>query len=244
MPQAFSGSREVIVAGPPRDSNADGVKSFFWLFDALVHLGLWLLLITFFAILADLAAAYFCWRDDPVADMEALVRYYLEQTTDPELAQQAADAAYWSWFGWTGIDASARAWPAGMQPAQGLGSVWRPMLFGDARTGLIVAMYGVRLFGIRAAMLAMTVPQFTLAMVVAVVDGLVARYVRRAQGGHESATRYHHAKRLLMFGLIPVLAIIWLVAPVELPIDALFWPVSLAVVLALRTMARFYKKYL
>ncbi|MGF6874082.1 DUF4400 domain-containing protein [Paraburkholderia sp. MM5477-R1] len=243
MPQAFSGRRQIIVTGPPRDSNADGVKSFFWLFDTLIHLGLWLLLITFFAVLADLAAAWFWWRDDPVGGIEALVRYYLEQTTDPELAQQVADAAYWSWFGWTGIDASARAWQAGIQPTQGLASVWRPMFFGDPHAGLIVAMYGVRLFGIRAAMLAMTVPQFTLAMVVAVVDGLVARYVRRAQGAHESATRYHHAKRLLIFGLIPVLAIVWLVSPVKLPIDALFWPVSLAVVMALWTMARFYKKY-
>jgi len=114
------------VSGPPRDSNADGVKSFFWLFDTLIHVGLWLLLITFFSILADLAAAWFWWRDDPVGGIEALVRYYLEQTTDPELAQQAADAAYWSWFGWTGIDASARAWQAGVQPTQSLASVWRP----------------------------------------------------------------------------------------------------------------------
>jgi uncharacterized membrane protein len=244
MPQAFCAHRRIIMAGRARDTNADGVKSFFWLFDALVHLGLWFLLITFFAVLADLAAAYFLWRDDPVAGIEALVRYYLEQTTDPELARKAADAAYWSWFGWTGIDASARAWQAGAQPTQGLGSVWRPMFLGEARTGLIVVMDGVRLFGIRAAMLAMTVPQFTLAMVVAVADGLVARYVRRSQGGHESATRYHHAKGLLMFGLIPVVAIVWLVAPVELPIDALFWPASVAMVLALWTMARFYKKYL
>jgi hypothetical protein len=232
------------VAGQARSSNADGVRSFFWLFDTIVHLGLWLLLITFFAVLVDLVAAYLWWRDDPVAGIEALIRYYLAQTTDPELARQAADATYWSWFGWTGIDASARGWQADAATTHSLAGVWRPMMSGVLHTGLIVAMDAVRLFGIRAAMLAMTVPQFALAMVVAVVDGLVSRYIRRAQGGHESATRYHHAKALLLFGLIPVLAIVWLVAPVELPIDVLFWPVSLAVVFALWNMARFYKKYL
>nr|WP_308835590.1 DUF4400 domain-containing protein [Trinickia symbiotica] len=55
-------------------------------------------------------------------------------------------------------------------------------------------------------------PQFVLAVAVAFTDGLVARHVRRVQGGHESATRYHHAKHLLMFGVIPLGAIIWLVA--------------------------------
>ncbi|MBR8428285.1 MULTISPECIES: DUF4400 domain-containing protein [Burkholderia] len=227
-----------------RDSNADGVKSFFWIVDLAIHTALWLLLASFLSVLADLGAAHFFWRDDPVGGIEALVRYYLGQTTDPELTRRAADLAYWSWFGWTGVDASARAWQAGTLPAQGLGSMLRPAFSGSTREALIVAMYGIKLLGIRAAMLVMTIPQFLLAIAVALADGLVARHVRREQGGHESATRYHHAKHLLMFGVIPLTAIIWLVVPLRLPVYLLFWPVSVMILIAVWNMAKYFKKYM
>ncbi|MCA8057149.1 MULTISPECIES: DUF4400 domain-containing protein [Burkholderia cepacia complex] len=231
------------MAGKTRDGNADGVKSFFWVVDLAIHLVLWLLLASILSLLADLLAAHFLWRDDPVGGVRALLRYYLKETTDPGLAASAADLAYWSWFGWTGIDASARAWEAGVLPAQGLGSYLRPAFSGATREGLVVAMYGIKLFGVRIAMLAMTVPQFVLAIAVALADGLVSREVRRAQGGHESATRYHHAKHLLMFGVIPLTAIVWLVAPVQLPVWLLFWPVSMLIVMAVWNMGKYYKKY-
>ncbi|MEM5435942.1 DUF4400 domain-containing protein [Paraburkholderia diazotrophica] len=226
-----------------RDGNAEGVKSFFWIVDLAIHVSLWLLLASVLAVLADLAAARALWPDDPVGGMQELLHFYLNETTDPGLAARAADAAYWSWFGWTGIDASARAWEAGVLPSHGLGSYLRPAFTGATREALVVAMVGVKLFGVRIAMLAMTVPQFVLAIVVAVADGLVARHVRRAQGGHESATRYHHAKRFLTFGVIPLTAVIWLVAPVRLPIHLLFWPVSLMSVIAAWNMAKYFKKY-
>lgn len=226
-----------------RDGNADGVKSFFWIVDLAIHAMLWLLLASLLSVLADVAAAHFLWRDDPVAGIETLVRYYAGQTSDPELSEHAADLAYWSWFGWTGVDASARAWQTGTLPAQGLGSMLRPAFAGSTRDVLIVAMYGMKLFGIRASMLLMTIPQFILAIAVALTDGLVARHVRRAQGGHESATRYHHAKRGIAFGVIPLTATLWLVAPLRLPVYLLFWPVSVMMLLAVWNMAKYFKKY-
>lgn len=226
-----------------RDGNADGVKSFFWIVDLAIHAMLWLVLASLLSVLADVAAAHFFWRDDPVGGIETLLRYYLEQTSDHELASRAADLAYWSWFGWTGVDASARAWQAGKLPAQGLGSMLRPAFTGSAREVLIVAMVGMKLFGVRVSMLLMTIPQFVLAVVVALTDGLVARHVRRAQGGHESATRYHHAKHGLAFGVIPLTAIVWLVAPLCLPVYLLFWPVSVMMLLAVWNMAKYFKKY-
>lgn len=231
------------MAAKTRDGNADGVKSFFWIVDLAIHVALWLLLAGILAVLADLVAAHFLWRADPVGGMQALLRYYLNETTDPVLAARAADFAYWTWFGWTGIDASARAWEAGVLPSHGLGSYLRPAFSGATREALVVAMYGIKLFGVRIAMLAMTVPQFVLAIAVAVADGLTARDVRRAQGGHESATRYHHAKRFLTFGVIPLTAVIWLGAPVRLPIWLLFWPVSIMIVIAVWNMAKYFKKY-
>ncbi|KVL19472.1 DUF4400 domain-containing protein [Burkholderia sp. MSMB1826] len=231
------------MAAKTRDGNADSVKSFFWIVDLAIHVALWLLLASILAVIADLVAAHLLWRDDPVGAVQALLRYYLNETTDPDMAARAADGAYWSWFGWTGIDASARAWEAGVLPSHGLGSYLRPAFSGATREALMVAMVGLKLFGVRIAMLAMTIPQFALAIAVALVDGLIARDARRAQGGHESATRYHHAKHLLMFGVIPLTSIIWLVAPVQLPIWLLFWPVSIMIVIAVWNMAKYFKKY-
>ncbi|REG58549.1 uncharacterized protein DUF4400 [Paraburkholderia sp. BL6669N2] len=226
-----------------RDGNADGVKSFFWIVDLAIQIALWLLLASILAVLADLAVAHYLWRADPVGGMQELLHFYLNETTDPGLAARAADVAYWSWFGWTGIDASARAWGAGVLPSHGLESYLRPAFTGATRESLVVAMVGVELFGVRIAMLSMTVPQFVLAIVVAVADGLVARHVRRAQGGHESATRYHHATRFLTFGVVPLTAMIWLVAPVPIPVWLLFWPVSIMIVMAVWNMAKYFKKY-
>ena len=73
----------------------------------------------------------------------------------------------------------------------------------------------------------MTLPQFGLPMLVAMTDGLVARHVRRARGGHESATHFHRARRLLLFGLSSLVATVWIVVLAPLPIEGLFWPVSL-----------------
>ncbi|SMG61068.1 DUF4400 domain-containing protein [Paraburkholderia susongensis] len=227
-----------------RDGNADGVKSFFWIVDLTIHGLLWLLLASLLSVLADIAAAHFFWVDDPVGSIEALVRYYLDQTSDRELARRAADLAYWSWFGWTGVDASARAWQAGTLPERGLGSMLHPAFAGSTREVLIVAMAGIKLFGVRVSMLLMTIPQFVLASAVALTDGLVARHVRRAQGGHESATRYHHAKHGLAFGVIPLTAFLWLVVPLCLPVYLLFWPVSVMMLLAVWNMAKYFKKYI
>lgn len=231
------------MAAKTRDGNADGVKSFFWIVDLAIHVALWLLLASILAVLADLVAAHFLWRDDPVGGVQALLRYYVSETTNPDMAARAADAAYWSWFGWTGIDASARDWQAGALTHQGLGSLLRPAFSGAPRELLIVAMVGIKLFGIRVAMLVMTIPQFVMAIAVAMADGLVARHVRRAQGGHESATRYHHAKHLLTFGVVPLTAMVWLVAPVRLPAYLLFWPVSMMIVIAVWSMSKYFKKY-
>jgi chromate transport protein ChrA len=108
---------------------------------------------------------------------------------------------------------------------------------------LAVAMYGAKLFGLRAAMLAMVLPQFLLIVVVAFVDGQVARYIRRACIGPDSATRYHRAKYGFSAGLVPVVAIVWLIAPFPLPIHWLFFPVALLTGFAVWAMAKWYKKY-
>jgi hypothetical protein len=105
-------------------------------------------------------------------------------------------------------------------------------------------MYGAKLFGVRAAMLAMVLPQFFLILLLALIDGLVARYVRRACAGNESATLFHRAKHWTTMGLVPIVMLVWLAAPVRLYVHWLFFPVVMASAIAIWVMAKFYKKYL
>jgi Domain of unknown function (DUF4400) len=101
-----------------------------------------------------------------------------------------------------------------------------------------VAMYGSKLFGIRAAILSMVVPEFVLVVIVAFVDGYVARSIRRACAGPDSATRYHRAKYGFTAGLMPLVGIVWLIAPVPLPIHWLFFPVALLTGFSVWAMAK------
>lgn len=74
-----------------------------------------------------------------------------------------------------------------------------------------VAMVGTQLFGVRIATLIMAIPLLVLVYGVALTDGFVQRAIRRAGGGHESASLYHRAKHLQValtaIGLL--IALLW-----------------------------------
>lgn len=228
-----------------RKEGADGVRSFFWLFHQALHLVLWLLLMLVFAVAADLAAAYYLWHDDPVGGMEDLMSFYVNQATDPTLAARSAQWAYNTAFGW-GLDKmAAQASEATPERVSAIGGSIRRTLFdSDLSPYTTVALYGAKLFGLRAAMLLSIVPQFLLVLAVALFDGGVARNIRRACGGAESATRFHHAKRFVSFGLVPVVAIVWLIAPYPIRLRWLFFPVIGLISLAAWIMSKYYKKYI
>jgi integrating conjugative element membrane protein (TIGR03747 family) len=223
----------------------EGVREFFWLFSHTFSLAVWLCLMLLLAIVADLLAAHFLWRDDPVAGIENLMRFYLDQSTAPQLSQKCADWAYQALFGWDGIDRIMRQYADGTPPDGMMGRLLTHDAFGGPIASYVsVAMYGAKLFGIRVAMLAMILPQFALILAVAFVDGLVERYIRRECGGNESATRFHHAKRFTKMALAPLVILVWLVSPWPLYVHWLFYPIVLISAIAIRIMAKYYKKYL
>jgi hypothetical protein len=228
-----------------RKEGADGVKSFFWIFHQAIHLALWLLLMFFFAIAADLAAAFYLWHDDPVGGMENLLAFYVDQASDPTIASRIAQWTYDTAYGW-GLDkmAAHASGPLSGRASAFSGSMQRSLFDGDLLPYTTVALYGAKLFGLRAAMLVTIIPQFVLVIVLAMVDGAVARYIRRVCGGAESATRFHHAKRFVSIGIVPLVAIIWLIAPYPIPLHWLFFPVIVVIAMATWMMAKYYKKYL
>jgi len=223
----------------------EGVREFFWILSHTFSIAIWLLLMLLLAIGADLLAARFLWTGYPVGGMEHLIAFYLHQSTAPDLSQKCSQLLYQALFGWDGIDAAARNWAAGDVPTGMMGRLLTHDFFGGPLSAyLTVAMYGAKLFGIRVAMLVMVLPQFVLILFLALIDGLVERYIRRECGGNESSTRFHHAKRWTRMGLAPLVILTWLVVPWPLYVHWLFFPVVLVTAFAIRVMAKYYKKYL
>lgn len=107
----------------------------------------------------------------------------------------------------------------------------------------IAAATIAQVYGVRLAVVALSLPAFLLFALVALVDGLVQRDLRRFGGGIESAFIYHRLKPLLK-PLLALPILIYLTSPVTLHPTAVFLPAALlfAVLLA-KTVARF-KKFL
>ena len=106
-----------------------------------------------------------------------------------------------------------------------------------------VAMVGTQLFGIRIATLVMSIPLFVLVYVAALTDGLVQRSIRRAGGGHESASLYHRAKHLQLLLLVTVGAVS-LLPPESIDPRSIFAPSVMLVSILGRIQWAYYKKHL
>jgi len=111
------------------------------------------------------------------------------------------------------------------------------------RQGIEVAMVGTQLFGVRVALLGSGVPLLVLIYVVALMDGLVQRAVRRASGGRESSSVYHRAKYLQILVAAGVLALV-LLLPISADPRWVGVPATFLMALAARVQGSYYKKHL
>lgn len=113
-----------------------------------------------------------------------------------------------------------------------------------------IAIYGINslvntifIFAVRSAICVSAMTGFVLVGLVAFVDGLVERDIRKACGGIESAMLYHRSKRLL----IPILFLSfggYLTAPISIHPTLVFLPVMALFALALFVTAKTFKKFL
>ena len=108
---------------------------------------------------------------------------------------------------------------------------------------LRVAMIGTQLFGVRLAVLATALPMLALAYCVGSVDGLVARAIRRASGGRESASLYHRAKHLQIVVLVTGVAIS-LLLPASIDPRLIWVPAAALVAVLAHVQWAYYKKHL
>lgn len=99
------------------------------------------------------------------------------------------------------------------------------------------------IFAVRLAICVSAITGFVLVGLVAFVDGLVERDIRKACGGLESAMLYHRAKRLIK----PVLIIgfgFYLTAPFTIHPTVMFLPLMALFALVLFIAAKTFKKFL
>ena len=106
-----------------------------------------------------------------------------------------------------------------------------------------VAMIGTQLLGVRLATLAMMAPLLMLVYLVAAVDGLTQRAIRRACGGRESASLYHRAKHLQVM-LLVMSGVLVLIQPVSIDPRLVGVPVAFLVGILARLQWACYKKHL
>ena len=113
-----------------------------------------------------------------------------------------------------------------------------------------IAIYGIDamvntifIFAVRSAICVSAITGFVLVGLVAFVDGLVERDIRRACGGIESAMLYHRAKRII----VPLLFLSfggYLTAPISIHPTLVFLPVMVLFAFSLFVAAKTFKKFL
>jgi len=165
-------------------------------------------------------------------------------TSDPlRFAEQIADRTHYLLFEVTGFENFIR-WVS--QPPSPSEQGIRPVLHRGYRRiaeFIMAAMQVTQVFSVRLAVLTLAMPVFLLFGLIALVDGLVRRDLRRWGGGRESSFVYHYAKKA---GL-PLLVLTWIVylaLPFSLHPTLVVLPFAVLFGLSVMVTAGTFKKYL
>jgi|TARA_R110001592_G_scaffold359648_1_gene666549 integrating conjugative element membrane protein (TIGR03747 family) len=224
------------------------------LLTALAQCLKWLLVSLLFSIVIEWIGMVFWWEEQGLAhsrQMLAVELNYLDVdfrrsllTSDPlQFAGDLADRFYHVLFELTRL-ADLVEWVTPI-PSAGeegfrvtLHHAYHPMA-----EFILAAMQMSQVFGVRLAILTLATPVFGLFALVALVDGLVRRDLRRWGGGRESSFVYHYAKKAA-FPLVIIAWVVYLALPFSLYPSWIILPFALAFGFAVTITASTFKKYL
>ena len=214
----------------------------------------WILLSLLFSIIVEWAGMVLWWPDEGIEHSRTMLATeisYLESdfrrsvvTSDPaQFAKRFADNTYHYLFEVTRfVDFIRWVSPPPTTNERGL----RPTLhkiYQPIAEFMIAMMQVTQLFSVRLAILTLAMPVFLLFSLVALVDGLVQRDLRRWGGGRESSFIYHYAKK----ATLPLVVITWVVY-LALPFSAhpsfVVLPFATMFALSVAVTASTFKKYL
>ena len=120
---------------------------------------------------------------------------------------------------------------------------------GAHNSASLFASYGVEafintvfIFAVRLAVCMSAMTGFALVCLVAFIDGLVERDIRRACGGIESAMIYHNTKRLVKPAIMLSFGI-YMTSPFSIHPTLIFLPIMAAVGVSIFFATKYFKKY-
>ena len=214
----------------------------------------WLLLSLLFSIIIEWVGMVIWWPEEGIEHSRTMLTKetsYLDTdfrksviTSDPaQFAKRIADRTYHYLFEVTRFVNFIR-W---ISPAPGsneegiritLHKVYLPI-----SDFVITTMQVTQVFSVRLAILTLAMPVFLLFSLVALVDGLVQRDLRRWGGGRESSFVYHYAKKAA-FPLIILTWVTYLALPFSLHPTFVVLPFAIMFALTVSVTASTFKKYL
>ena len=214
----------------------------------------WVLFSLVFSILIEWVGMVLWWPDEGLEHSRTMLATeisYLDTdfrrsvvTSDPaRFAKRFADKTYHYLFEVTRFVDFIR-WVSppsapneqGLRPA--LHRIYHPM------SEFVIAMMQItQVFSVRLAILTLAMPIFLLFSLVALVDGLVQRDLRRWGGGRESSFVYHYAKKAAL-PLVVLSWVIYLALPFSLHPTFVVLPFASLFALTVAVTASTFKKYL
>lgn len=109
--------------------------------------------------------------------------------------------------------------------------------------GITVLMDTLFIFAVRLSVCISAATGFALIILVAFIDGLVERDIRRACGGIESAMIYHRSKRLIVPSMMLSFGF-YMTSPISIHPTIVFLPIMALVGFTIYSTAKSFKKYL
>jgi hypothetical protein len=207
-----------------------------------IYIGIGLL-----GIMMALCWSHFVWQN-PVEASDALLKAETSRSYSYTLGGISTMAeftmrwTYWLFFQFTTIHDATYAYLNGYEVNQ-LDRIFFKVFIQHNVHEIFVAMNMNRVYGLRITYFLTSLPLFVIAQVVAHVDGLTERYIRRACAGRESTdmNRLGKTSKLMFFATGIT---VYLCLPIPLDPFWLIGPLLVVYVLGTRIQWQFYKKYL
>ena len=214
----------------------------------------WLVAALLFSIIIEWAGMLLWWKDEGSLHSRAMLqqelRYLNEDfrrsavSSDPaRFARRFADNFYHYLFEWTHLVDFIRWQKQPPRPDESRILAVLRSAYAQSAEYVLAAMTVTQVFAVRLAVLTLATPVFVLFGLVALVDGLVQRDLRRWSGGRESSFVYHHVKKVI-FPAVILAWVVYLGMPTSMHSNYVILPFAALFALAMAVAAGSFKKYL
>lgn len=213
-------------------------KPFVWVYAAI--LGVFMVLV--WMALVNLWFMHAVWPAGQGVKIAAVILESDLAAAPQPLGGRLGDLSYAAIFRFSGIEGAVTAATTPGAKLSAADEMLVRVFLEPCAEEIATLMQSARLIGVRIALFLQVLLTGLVAILAALADGMVQRYIRRERAGRESANLYHRAKHLQLVGGL-LIAMLYVTVPVAIDPRWLFGWVGIAAFLAF-LQAKFYKKYL